>query len=173
MLQRRASDGVSPAGFGPRRTNNIRLGAITWSPPIEARQPFLRTFALSALLDTASITASIAVEMRRAASEFLTGNAVGWLVLVLLVFIVSGVSWFGHSTASEVLRIGAVLVLLVFLGLRSLISRELDIGSVVVAIWLLAFLVLEISETLRPLAILVLVAASISISILFIRRRWF
>jgi len=111
--------------------------------------------------------------MRRAASEFLTGNAVGWLVLVLLVFIVSGVSWFGHSTASEVLRIGAVLVLLVFLGLRSLISRELDIGSVVVAIWLLAFLVLEISETLRPLAILVLVAASISISILFIRRRWF
>ncbi len=84
--------------------------------------------------------------MKQSVREFLLGDTIFWVCLVVVAVVVGLVSWLGHSRTSEILLLGAAVAALALLGSRSLLSGKVRLGSLVFSTWLVAFAALVLLD---------------------------
>jgi len=111
--------------------------------------------------------------MQRSVRRLLAGDAIIWFFAAMAAIIAATVSWLGHTPISQALLLGMVVVLVLFLGLRSLTKRRLLVSGVVLGLWLVAYAALVLLHAPREFAFVMVLVGAGAVAVLYIRKMEF
>jgi hypothetical protein len=98
------------------------------------------------------------------------GEAIVWISAIVAALVVVPVMMFGLTTISEVVLLGAALVLIALFMARSVLNEAFRLGGMVVIAWLVAFGVMVTTGAPRRLAFLMFFVGVIILIVFRVRR---